>query len=63
MNNKNILQIIWNRITPHTLQYCDEDKLITIKDIPAKEDIKKVLKYANLRYNAIIKFMISSGMG
>ena len=41
----------------------DEDKLITIKDIPTKEDIKKVLKYANLRYTAIIKLMMSSGMG
>ncbi|MEN6291071.1 MAG: hypothetical protein ABFD07_03500, partial [Methanobacterium sp.] len=36
----------------------DEDKLITIKDISTKEDIKKILKYANLRYAAIIKFML-----
>lgn len=41
----------------------DEDKLITIKDIPTKDDIKKALKYANLKYKAVIKLMMSSGMG
>lgn len=40
-----------------------DQELITIKDIPTKEDIKKALKYANLTYKAIIKLMMSSGMG
>lgn len=41
----------------------DKEELVTIKDIPEKEDIKKILKYANLCYTAIIKLMMSSGMG
>ena len=40
-----------------------EQELITIKDIPTKDDIKKALKYANLKYKAIILLMMSSGMG
>lgn len=40
----------------------DEEELITIKDIPEKH-IKRALKYANLCYIAIIKLMMSSGMG
>jgi len=41
----------------------DTEELLTIKDIPEKEHIKKALKYANLCYTAIIKLMMSSGMG
>ncbi len=40
-----------------------EEKLSTTKDIPDKDDIKKVLKYANPKYKAMILLMMSSGMG
>ena len=34
----------------------------TIEDIPTFEDIKLALNYANVKYKAIIKLMLSSGM-
>lgn len=46
-----------------TYKIKEKEELLTIKDIPEKEHIKKVLKYANLCYTAIIKLMMSSGMG
>ncbi len=33
------------------------------EEIPKKDDIKKMLGYANLKYEAMIKLMMSSGMG
>lgn len=45
------------------ISYQDEEELITIKDIPTKDDIRKALKYANIEYKAIILLMMSSGMG
>ena len=35
----------------------------TINDIPTKDDIKKAVKHSNLKYQAIILLMSSSGMG
>jgi integrase len=39
------------------------DKEEKLEDIPGKEEIKIALKYANLKYKAIILLMSSSGMG
>lgn len=41
----------------------EKEELLTIKDIPEKKHIKSALKYANIGYTAIIKLMMSSGMG
>jgi integrase len=39
------------------------DETKSFEKIPTKEDIKKALNYANLKYKAIILLMSSSGMG
>ena len=41
----------------------EQKELVTTTDIPTKEDIKKIVKYANIKYHAIILLMMSSGMG
>ena len=39
------------------------EDLITTEDIISKKHIRKVLKYCNIKYKAIILLMMSSGMG
>jgi integrase len=41
----------------------EQKELLTTKDILTKDDIKKALKRCNTKYTAIIKLMMSSGMG
>jgi len=44
-------------------KFHDEKELLTTETIITKKHIKKVLKYANIKYKAIILLMMSSGMG
>lgn len=49
---------------PHPVRIVDdEEELITADLMIQKEHIKKALNYANLKYKAIIKVIMSSGMG